>query len=79
MRIKTTFILAAIVFTNTTGTFGQKAKKPDRKFYIYLCFGQSNMEAGARPEPQDENIDPRFQMLAAVDNPKLTDATDSRL
>jgi len=30
------------------------------------------MEAGARPEPQDSGrVDKRFQMLAAVDNPKL--------
>jgi hypothetical protein len=71
MRTKITFILAAILLINATGTFGQKAKKPDRKFFIYLCFGQSNMEAGVRPEPQDDNIDPRFQMLATVDNPKL--------
>lgn len=47
-------------------------KKPDSKFFIYLCFGQSNMEAGARPEKQDSTpVDSRFQMLAAVDNPKL--------
>ncbi|HEX7470377.1 MAG TPA: sialate O-acetylesterase, partial [Verrucomicrobiae bacterium] len=26
---------------------------------------------GARPEAQDKEIDPRFQMLAAVDNPRL--------
>jgi len=29
------------------------------------------MEAGARPEEQDKVVDERFQMLAAVDNPKL--------
>ena len=49
-----------------------KQDTPDPKFQIYLCFGQSNMEAGARPESQDlAPVDPRFQMLAAVDNPKL--------
>lgn len=49
-----------------------QAPKPDPKFHIYLCFGQSNMEAGARPEEQDQGaVDPRFQMLAAVDNPRL--------
>lgn len=35
---------------------------------IYLCFGQSNMEGNARIEEVDrQNIDPRFQMMAAVD------------
>lgn len=40
----------------------------DKKFYIFLCFGQSNMEGNARFQPQDTvNIDPRFQVLEAVD------------
>ena len=39
----------------------------DPNFYIYLCFGQSNMEGNATPEAVDKaNIDPRFQMLACV-------------
>ena len=43
------------------------AQEPDPDFHIYLCFGQSNMEAGARPAPQDEGFnDPRFQFMAAV-------------
>lgn len=46
------------------------AQTPDPNFFIYLCFGQSNMEAGARPAPQDEGFnDPRFQFMAAVDMP----------
>ena len=47
----------------------------DPDFYIYLCFGQSNMEGNATPEKVDkENVDPRFQMLACVDftDPKRT-------
>lgn len=49
-----------------------QTQNPDPRFFVYLCFGQSNMEAGARPEPQDSGrVDKRFQMLAAVDNPKL--------
>ena len=47
------------------------AQEPDPDFHIYLCFGQSNMEAGARPAPQDEGFnDPRFQFMAAVDMPR---------
>lgn len=39
----------------------------DPNFHIFLCFGQSNMEGNARIEQQDlENVDPRFQMMAAV-------------
>ena len=42
--------------------------KKDPKFHIYLCFGQSNMEAGARPAEQDKDWnDPRFQFMAACD------------
>ena len=40
----------------------------DPNFYIYLCFGQSNMEGNARPEDQDMmGVDERFQMLACTD------------
>lgn len=42
----------------------------DPNFHIYLCFGQSNMEGAARIEHQDSvGIDPRFQMLSALDMP----------
>lgn len=47
------------------------AQNPDPNFFIYLCFGQSNMEAGAIPAEQDKNFtDPRFQFVAAVDMPR---------
>jgi len=69
-RNPVTIITIALLICST-GLFAQNEKKPDPNFYIYLCFGQSNMEAGARPKPEDEHVDPRFQMLASVDNPKL--------
>ena len=48
------------------------AQTPDPNFFIYLCFGQSNMEAGARPADQDKDFnDPRFQFMAAVDMPRF--------
>ena len=55
---------------------GAKAEV-DPNFYIYICFGQSNMEGNAMWESQDEgNVDPRFQMLATCNfnntNPKRT-------
>jgi hypothetical protein len=72
MKAKLSLILAVLFFSTTAGSFAQKTKKPDPKFFIYLCFGQSNMEAGARPEDQDKGeLNKRFQMLAAVDNPRL--------
>src|SRR6185369_1167706 len=40
-------------------------------FYIFLCFGQSNMEGNAKFEPQDTTVDSRFQVLEAVDCPNL--------
>lgn len=39
----------------------------DPNFYVYLCFGQSNMEGNAQPEAMDQTyVDPRFQTLACV-------------
>ena len=43
----------------------------DPNFYIFLCFGQSNMEGNARFEPQDTVVDDRFQVLESVDCPNL--------
>ena len=47
---------------------------PDPNFYIYLCFGQSNMEGQATPETVDQTVDPRFKVLAAQNfsNPSRT-------
>lgn len=37
----------------------------DPNFYIYICFGQSNMEGNAQPEAIDKTgIDKRFRLLA---------------
>jgi len=43
----------------------------DRKFYIFLCFGQSNMEGAGRAEAQDSVVDARFRVMEAVDCPNL--------
>ena len=38
-------------------------------FYIYLCFGQSNMEGNARYEQQNmEGVNPRFMSMASMDD-----------
>ena len=45
--------------------------KADPNFYIFLCFGQSNMEGAARPEAQDlVSPGPRFLLMPAVDDPQ---------
>lgn len=43
----------------------------DTNFWIFLCFGQSNMEGFPGLEEQDKTgVDERFRMFAAVDFPK---------
>jgi len=50
---------------------GVRSYSQDPNFYIFLCFGQSNMEGNARAEAQDSIVDPRFQVLETVDCPNL--------
>ena len=46
----------------------EQAAAPDPDFHVYLAFGQSNMEGFPGIEAEDKTgVDPRFQMLAAVD------------
>jgi len=67
MRFKFLLFLLMGLQLTTTKAFSQ-----DQNFYIFLCFGQSNMEGFPGVEPQDTmNVDTRFQVLAAVDFPKL--------
>jgi hypothetical protein len=48
------------------------SRAQDPNFYIFLCFGQSNMEGAAKIEEQDKTgVDERFQLLAAVDFPDM--------
>jgi Carbohydrate esterase, sialic acid-specific acetylesterase len=66
MKLKTGVFILIALFSLHTNSFSQ-----DPNFYIYLCFGQSNMEGPARIEAQDSTIDSRFQVLEAVDCPEL--------
>ena len=67
-------IFIAILLTAAVMAGQAQDGSPDPNFYIYLCFGQSNMEGQAKPEDVDQNVDERFQVLAAQDfsNPKRT-------
>jgi hypothetical protein len=65
MKLKL-FVFLGLLFYN------MNAFSQDQNFYIYLCFGQSNMEGNAKIEPQDTtNVDSRFRVLEAVNCPDL--------
>lgn len=67
MKSKRNLLLLCILLLPALKTLAQ-----DPKFYIFLAFGQSNMEGNARIQPQDTvNVDPRFQVLEALDCPDL--------
>lgn len=69
MKIK--YLLATALIVLHLHGFSQ-----DQKFYIFLCFGQSNMEGNAKFEPQDTTVDSRFEVLEAVDCPNLNRIKD---
>lgn len=60
--MKTRIVLISLLLLAGINSFAQ-----DPNFYIYLCFGQSNMEGAARAEAQDSIVDPRFQVMQTVD------------
>src|ERR1700761_1886864 len=62
--MKFKIIIAACLTLLTLKSFSQ-----DKKFYIFICFGQSNMEGNAKIQAQDSiGIDStRFKVLQAVD------------
>lgn len=63
--------LALVLFFNLLFVH-LSALAQDKNFYIFLCFGQSNMEGNAKIESQDTvNVNPRFQVMEAVDCPNL--------
>src|SRR5882672_8445098 len=60
------FSLAGLLLLNANA-FSQ-----DTNFWVFLCFGQSNMEGFPGIQPEDTtNVDDHFQGLAAVDFPKV--------
>lgn len=67
MKMKVTlFLLAGFLLFNVN------AFSRDTNFWIFVCFGQSNMEGYPGVPQQDKtNVDSRFQLLAAVNFPKM--------
>ena len=70
--LRTLTMMAAMLCCNTLQAAPASASDtPDPNFYIFLCFGQSNMEGAARPEAQDlASPGPRFLLMPAVDDPE---------
>lgn len=51
--------------------FHANVSAQDTNFFVFVCFGQSNMEGFPGIQEQDRGpVDERFQVLAAVDFPK---------
>ena len=66
MKLKTLLLASLLCMP-----FAKMNAAVDPNFYIFLCFGQSNMEGNARPEAQDlVSPGPRFLMMPAVDDPQ---------
>ena len=67
MKLKSGFLLLVGFILLNLSAFSQ-----NKKFYIYLCIGQSNMEGNARQfEAQDSIVDPRFKVMETIDCPNL--------
>lgn len=66
MNMKAGLVSFVWLLFATANVFSQ-----DTNFYIFLCFGQSNMEGFPGIEEQDKTADSRFQVLAAVDFPGM--------
>ena len=69
--MKRILIIAVLLATRLLGVNADV----DPNFYIYICFGQSNMEGNASPESVDKsNVDKRFRLLATCNfsSPKRT-------
>lgn len=64
IKMKTALLLLAALLLCNANAFAA----PDKNFYIFLSFGQSNMEGYPGIEEQDKGpVDPRFRVLPAVD------------
>jgi hypothetical protein len=55
------YLLIGLLLLNT------KVFSQDPNFYIFLCFGQSNMEGQGAIQTQDKTVDSRFRVMEAVD------------
>lgn len=77
VHAKMSFLLIIIVLILLMVSNGLSQMGPDPNFYIFLCFGQSNMEGQGTIEQQDKTVDSRFQVMEAVDCSNLGRTKDS--
>src|SRR5687767_11052443 len=70
MKTKMKIRSALLIFVGSC-LLSMNAFSQDPNFYIFLSFGQSNMEGNAKFEAQDTTVNTRFQVLEAVDCPNL--------
>ena len=67
MKLKIGFVALAGMLLFNTRAFSQ-----NKNFYLFICFGQSNMEGAAKAEAQDSiNVDKRFKVFETLDCPNL--------
>jgi hypothetical protein len=67
MKMKPRLLVLAGLLLLNVNAFSQ-----DTNLWIFVCFGQSNMEGFPGIQEQDKtNMDDRFQVLAAVDFPNM--------
>ncbi len=57
--LKVSFLVVTLLLSN-------RGFSQDQNFYIFLCFGQSNMEGQGTIETQDKKVNSRLQVLQSV-------------
>jgi hypothetical protein len=65
-RIKSRLLLSVVVLLLGVNLYSQNPN-----FYIFICFGQSNMEGQGVIEAQDTIVNSRFKVLQSLDCPNL--------
>src|SRR5690606_40149735 len=69
LRMQTLWFLLSFLLLSSLNPSTTSAQ--DQNLYIFLCFGQSNMEGTGKIETQDTVTHPRLLHLQAVDCPDL--------
>lgn len=64
MKITLNLLMISLIVLLLLNT---RAFSQDQNFYIFLCFGQSNMEGQGAIQVQDKTVDSRFQVLQALE------------
>lgn len=66
--MKMKLVSCLFVFMSLLSLSTKAYADPNPNFWVFICFGQSNMESGGRMEAQDKTVDKRFQVMADFDN-----------